>query len=181
MQAEHIAIAAGVGLIALVSASIFEAATAIASFVLGTAMLAITVFDARAFRIPDAISIPMIPAGLLAAYTLGASSETLLEHAAYAAIAAAAFYGLNFAFRRIRGRDGLGLGDVKLVAVAGAWTGPGTAIVILAAAVTAIAVVLLSAVRDGREVTRDDAIPFGVFLAPAIWLVWCLQNTASVT
>lgn len=181
MRLETLVTAAGLVLIALVSAILFDAVAAIISFVLGAAMLAITVYDARSFRIPDFISLPMIPAGLLATYFLGANNAALIEHSAYPVIAAAALYGLNVAFRRIRGRDGLGLGDVKLIAVAGTWTGPGVAVVILIAAVTAIALVLVSAYREGRTVTRDYAIPFGVFLAPAIWLVWCLQNTAGPT
>lgn len=180
MRPSHIAISAITGAIALISAFIFDYETAAASIILGWAMLAIAISDARSFRIPDVISLPMAPVGLLVTYWLSRDHEMLFEHFAYASLAAAALYGLNVAFRRFRGRDGLGLGDVKLVAVAGAWTGAGVANVVLIASMTAIAVVLLAALCEQRDVRRDLAIPFGVYLAPAIWLIWCLKNMPSV-
>jgi prepilin signal peptidase PulO-like enzyme (type II secretory pathway) len=59
--------------------------------------------------------------------------------------------------------------------VAGAWSGfVGLAHTLLLACVLAIVAVLLMHVRDGRALRGSTAIAFGVFLAPSIWLVWCL-------
>jgi leader peptidase (prepilin peptidase) / N-methyltransferase len=49
------------------------------------------------------------------------------------------------------------------------------------AALSALAVVLLRACR-GQRITATTAIPFGLFLAPAIWIAWLFElMTASLT
>jgi prepilin signal peptidase PulO-like enzyme (type II secretory pathway) len=59
--------------------------------------------------------------------------------------------------------------------VAGAWTGlAGLGHVLLFACVLAIGAVLITHVRRFSVLRGSTAIAFGVFLAPSIWLVWCL-------
>ncbi len=84
-------------------------------------MLAITVSDVRRFIIPDILSLPAIPAGLaVAAYLAlpGEGAGLLLWHVAAMAFGALAFYAIRWGYHRYRGQEGLGLGDVKLAAVA---------------------------------------------------------------
>ena len=72
----------------------------------------------------------------------------------------------------MRGRDGLGGGDAKLLAAGGAWVGiSGLPTVLFAGAGTALiaAGILILAVYRLR---RDTALPFGPFLALGIWFVW---------
>ena len=72
---------------------------------------------------------------------------------------------------------GLGLGDVKLAAVAGAWTGlAGLANVWLFACIAAIGFVLFQRLAGANTISRETRIAFGAFLAPAIWAVWALQQ-----
>src|SRR6185295_8965709 len=84
--------------------------------------------------------------------------------------------GVMEGYRRWRGRDGLGLGDVKLAAVAGAWLGwvTITAVVELAA-LAALAAYLLAAARRRQPLKGSAFLPFGAFLAPAIWLGWLAE------
>jgi len=70
----------------------------------------------------------------------------------------------------VRGYDGLGGGDAKLLAVAGAWLGwfalPD--VVLLAAVLGIAASVLLR--LSGRVITLNTALPFGPCLAFALWI-----------
>jgi leader peptidase (prepilin peptidase)/N-methyltransferase len=68
------------------------------------------------------------------------------------------------------------LGDVKLAAVAGAWLGwvTITAVVELAA-LAALGAYLLTAGRRRQPLKGTAFLPFGAFLAPAIWLGWLAE------
>jgi leader peptidase (prepilin peptidase) / N-methyltransferase len=180
MPRTSIALVAALGaVIAAVSFLVLEPGPALVSCLLGWTMLAIAVIDARHFIVPDVLSLPAIPAGLLAAPLLDAArapSAMMLEHVGAAVLGAAALYAIRQLYFVLRQREGLGLGDVKLAGVAGAWTGlAGFGHVLLLACVLAIFAVLLTHLRERRAVSGATAIAFGVFLAPAIWLVWCLS------
>ncbi len=157
---------------------------------LGIVMAAISVSDARRFIVPDVLSLPAIPAGLLASGSFGGwygSGIVNSENLVAMALGAGALYGIRQAYAGLRGREGLGLGDVKLAAVAGAWTGiAGLIHVTLLAALAALGAVALFALWQvlagpGRASTIDaaTAIPFGAFLAPAIWFV-AMANATTV-
>jgi leader peptidase (prepilin peptidase)/N-methyltransferase len=165
-------------LIAAASFAVFEPIVALISCVLGWWMLAIAAIDAEQFIIPDILSLPAIPVGLL--ITLGMSGdpsfggEDVLMHIGAAGLGAIALLGIREFYRRWRGREGLGLGDIKLAAAAGAWTGyQGLGHVLLLSCVLAFAYVLLLNARNLRAIQGSTALPFGVFLGPSIWLVWC--------
>ena len=82
---------------------------------------------------------------------------------------------------RVRQREGLGLGDVKLAAVAGAWIGwQSLSDVILLAAALALSLAIALGLMRGKELSAAARIPFGCFLAPSIWLVWALGALGSV-
>ena len=86
-------------------------------------------------------------------------------------------WALMTAYRKVRGRDGLGLGDVKLVAVAGAWLDWMTvAGVVEGAALSALAVYLLRGLIARRPRRAGIVMPFGAFLAPAIWIGWLAER-----
>ena len=70
------------------------------------------------------------------------------------------------------GREGLGLGDAKLFAAAGAWVSwEGLPSVLLLAAAGALAWHLGAARWGGRRLEGRE-LPFGPYLAAALWLVW---------
>lgn len=173
-------IAAAAAFVAAVSFATMEQGIAIASCLLGWTMLAIAVSDMRRFLIPDVLSLPAIPIGLLVAGWL-APEETrdivVLQHTAATLAGAACFYVIGEVYRRVRGRIGLGLGDVKLVAVAGAWNGlEGLSFTILIGCAAAISYVLLQSGRKASDISATTPIPFGAFLAPSIWFVWIADH-----
>jgi leader peptidase (prepilin peptidase)/N-methyltransferase len=146
---------------------------------LALVMLAIAVVDWRSFIIPDGLN--LTAAALAVVHAAALMPEAMPWAVAMAAVRGATlalmFLAIRYGYARIRGRQGLGLGDVKLAFVAGAWLDwlimP---IAIELAAVAALAVYVLRQRVLGHALSRTSRIPFGAFLAPAIWLGWLLQT-----
>jgi leader peptidase (prepilin peptidase)/N-methyltransferase len=93
-----------------------------------------------------------------------------------AAAAALPLLALMLLYEWWRGRPGLGLGDVKLAAVAGAWLDWFTIVgVIEAAALAALTAYGVWRYVLRRPVVATTPLPFGLFLAPAIWAGWLAQ------
>jgi len=133
-------------------------------------LLALGWIDWRHAVLPDALTLPLIGLGLAAAW--GLAPEELADRLAGAAAGYLGLWLVAWLYRRARGRDGLGLGDAKLLAAAGAWVGAsGLPSVLAGAAVAALAAA--GGMRlAGRRLDRHSALPFGPFLAAAAWLVW---------
>ena len=87
------------------------------------------------------LTLPLAAAGLAVAWL--AQRGAMLDNIAGAALGYAAFFIIAWAYRRWRGRDGLGAGDAKLLAALGAWVGAtGLPSVVLLGSLMALAVVL---------------------------------------
>jgi leader peptidase (prepilin peptidase) / N-methyltransferase len=142
---------------------------------LGLLMIAIAVSDLRRFIVPDVLSAAAFVLGLIHAtlFRAGPISEILLERLLSAAATALPFLALMLLYEWLRGRPGLGLGDVKLAAVAGVWLDWYTIVAIIdVAAVAALAAFGITRYVLRRPIAATTAIPFGLFLAPAIWMGW---------
>ena len=113
-----------------------------ASCALGWCLLALAWIDIREQRLPDPLTLPLVLAGLAEALLL--EPEATLDRTIGAIAGYLAFRLLAWGYAALRGRAGLGQGDAKLLAAAGAWLGwaPLPALVLLAA-VLALIVVLL--------------------------------------
>jgi leader peptidase (prepilin peptidase)/N-methyltransferase len=142
----------------------------VATCVLGWVLLTLAVIDWRCFLLPDVLTLPLVGAGLLVTYA--AASPALLNHGIAAAIGLVGAVALAALYRSVRGREGLGLGDAKLLAALGAWIGlEGLPTTLVFAATFGLVHVLAAALR-GRPVGLSDKIPLGTFLAAGGWLVW---------
>lgn len=140
------------------------------SLVLAVTLALLSAVDLYAYRLPDALTVPLAALGLLASFTLG--QITVLWSAASAAIGFILLAGVASAYRCIRGRDGLGLGDAKLLAASGAWlSAEALPTVLLWATGTALAFVLIAYRRDA-SLSGATRLPFGPFLSLGTWLVW---------
>jgi leader peptidase (prepilin peptidase)/N-methyltransferase len=140
--------------------------------------------DDYTFRIvPDRILAILFATGvlyeLLAKDTFGEDFENTISSLAFrSAIPGLSAFLLALAYRGLRGRDGLGLGDVKLIAAAGIWLPVlGSFYAIALASIVALAGTVALALLRGKAATLLDSLPFAVFLAPAFWLVWLSLET----
>jgi leader peptidase (prepilin peptidase)/N-methyltransferase len=147
---------------------------------LATLMVAIAAVDVRRFIIPDELTAAALALGL--AYAAVGEPDAWIAALAWSALRGAAsalvFLSVRVVYRRLRGREGIGLGDVKLAGVAGAWLD--WSIIPIAVEIAAIAALGAYLVRHfwfRRVVRPTTRLPFGPFLAPAIWIGWLLETT----
>ncbi|HET7880188.1 MAG TPA: A24 family peptidase [Acetobacteraceae bacterium] len=137
---------------------------------LGWTVLTLAWIDWDHMLLPDVLTLPLILAGLVATLIFDPASVT--DHAGAAAVGYAAFRGIDLVYRRLRGHDGLGQGDAKLLAAGGAWLGlAALPVVVFTAAVCGL--LLAAGLRiAGHAMHRTAMIPFGPPLCAAIWAVW---------
>jgi leader peptidase (prepilin peptidase) / N-methyltransferase len=179
-------LALGAAVIAAIAASVLSVPglAGVLGGALAVAMLAIAVIDARRFIIPDKLVLVALALGLLDAWLVQseASAPAALLVAALRGLGlAVTFWILRAAYLRLRGQEGIGLGDVKLVAVAGVWLDLlAIALAIEIAALAALTVMLIRALR-GKRVTGKTPVPFGLFFAPAIWIAWLWERSIFPT
>ena len=143
-------------------------------------MLAIALTDGRLGIIPDEWNAAGLTLAVLNAVLQ--NPDTMVEAMAAAVlrggVLALLFLGLRVAYRALRGREGIGLGDVKLAVVAGAWLDWLT--IPIAVELAAVAGLMTYVARRcwlGRPLHRTSRLPFGLFFAPAIWLGWLVETT----
>jgi leader peptidase (prepilin peptidase) / N-methyltransferase len=141
-----------------------------ASLALGWTLLALAAIDLRHYLLPDALTLPLIAAGLAVAWLI--EPARLWDHVLGAAAGFVGFVAIAWLYRRLREREGLGRGDAKLLGAGGAWLGwQALPSVVALAAVVALAVALAGTLL-GAKLGATTRIAFGPYLALAIWLVW---------
>jgi len=162
------------GAVALISAMSLPWPVALASTVLGALMIAGAEVDARTYLLPDAVTWSGIALGILAASALNPFEPWLSAGAAVAraAATASALVLLRWGYSRIRDREGLGFGDVKLAAAVGAWLPVALIPFCFALATCAALITVMFARLRGESIDATAKLPFGAFLCPALWLVF---------
>jgi leader peptidase (prepilin peptidase)/N-methyltransferase len=144
---------------------------ALAALVLTWALIALSVIDFDTQLLPDAITLPFLWLGLtLSLFPLFADMRTALIGAIAGYLSLWIVYQV---FKLVTGKEGMGFGDFKLLALLGAWLGwQALPIVILLSSLVGAVVGVLLIIVQGRD--RQTPIPFGPYLAAAGWiaLLW---------
>ena len=126
-------------------------------------LVALAMIDFDTQYLPDDLTLPLLWAGIVAA-ALGWLPITLSASVGGAVAGYLALWLVFHAYRLIRGKEGMGAGDFKLLAALGAWLGwpliP--SIILLASAVGAIVGIVMIV---PRQHDREVPIPFGPYLA----------------
>lgn len=141
------------------------------ALLLGWALIALSIIDLHTKLLPDVITLPLLWLGLIAN---SAELFTDLHSGVLGAVAGyLSLWTVYQLFRLLTGKEGMGYGDFKLLAMLGAWLGWQLLplIIVLSSVVGALIGVAMIALR-GRD--RDTPIPFGPYLAIAGWiaLLW---------
>lgn len=141
-------------------------------------LLAMSLIDVDHQLLPDSLALPLLWLGLIA-NSFGLF--TSLEDALWGGIAGyLSLWSVYWLFKLVTGKEGMGYGDFKLLAMLGAWGGwhvlPLT--ILLSSLVGAVLGVIMLRLRNAETSTP---IPFGPYLAIAGWiaLLWGEQITSS--
>ncbi|MFZ2490377.1 MAG: prepilin peptidase [Thermoanaerobaculia bacterium] len=153
--------------------AVFQRTGLQAGFIPVAAIVSMTIvlifIDLEIQILPDVIDLPGIAIGLaIGALGLGASTDLLLAKSWIESVAGAVAGGglllaVALAYRLVRKRDGMGLGDVKMLAMIGAVTGWQAVLGVLFGA-SVVGAVFGTALALRHEQGFRVAIPFGVFL-----------------
>jgi leader peptidase (prepilin peptidase) / N-methyltransferase len=146
---------------------------------LGCASVMLAWIDFRQGIIPDWLNLGIALLGIVRGASIGGwpfVAEVVVE----AILVGVVIWLLRWIYFRLRRRQGLGLGDVKLLAASTLWIGMvGVPVQLLIAALTALAAALLLHVA-GTRMTRHTALPFGPFLALGLMVAILLQQSGTL-
>lgn len=139
-----------------------------ATVLLAIFLISLVRIDLAQFRLPDWLTLPLIGLGLaLSALQTG---DWPVAAAFGAALGFGVFWLIGTVYFHLRGTDGLGQGDAKLLGAAGAWLGPlALPWVVLLAATGALLWVAVT--RRGQ----NAHLAFGPWLAAAFWAMWIVK------
>ncbi|MCB1755049.1 MAG: prepilin peptidase [Gammaproteobacteria bacterium] len=139
----------------------------LAGIIITWSLITLTVIDFRHTLLPDDITLPVLWLGLIASLlpVFVSPSEAIVG----AAVGYLSLWSIYWLFKLVTGKEGMGYGDFKLLALFGAWFGWTSipVIVLLSSVVGAIVGISLIMVK-GRD--RNIPIPFGPYLAAAGWI-----------
>jgi leader peptidase (prepilin peptidase)/N-methyltransferase len=170
---EHPAIEVAAAMVGGVALAAHPGLAGVVTALLGWWLLLIAALDAKHHWLPDRLTLPLIPAGL--AVALGGIGPEWRERAIGAAAGYLLLAGIALSYRKLRGREGLGGGDPKLLAGLGAWLGwQQLPLVLLGAGLLGLAALLLRRLR-GEQVRATDRLPLGTLMALAAWPLWLLS------
>lgn len=145
----------------------------VAGAAFGWLLLTLAALDVAELWLPDRLTGTLALTGL--ATGAAGLEPALLDRLIGGAAGFGVLWAISAAYRLLRGREGMGGGDPKLLGAIGLWLGwrmlPS---VLLLASATGLALVLFALAR-GRAVRRDDALPFGALLAIAAYPAWAVM------
>ena len=176
-----VAAAAGIsaGFAIITSVVLVPGADGILGAALALLMVVTAAIDSRYYIVPDELTLSALVLGLAEASIQRTEqiAEALMTALFRGIAAAMAFFVLRAAYRYLRGREGMGLGDVKLAGVAGVWLDWAT--LPFAVQIAALTGLMLYAARYPFMRYRMDGgcrLPFALFFAPSIWASWLFQS-----
>lgn len=166
----HPAVEAGCALIGAVALALAPNIEGIGWALFGWILLTLALLDARHFWLPDALTLPLAFLG----FTLGmwVTDVSLVDRALGAAGGYGSLLAISLGYRAARGREGLGLGDAKLLGALGAWLGwQALPFLLLIASLLALLTIGVGMLM-GRAASATTRIPLGTFLAIAALPAW---------
>jgi leader peptidase (prepilin peptidase) / N-methyltransferase len=179
-------VAGGVLLAILISCKFLHFPAAAFAIVLAALVAIVVIVDARHFIIPNTLTLAIFAVGVVFALHASAFASScrhtgtersvlfeVCDILARSIVAGGVLLAVREVFFRIRGVEGLGLGDVKLAAASGPWLGwEALPLTLQLAVFLAVLMIAGSSLARRRVPRRTDMVPFGTCLAPGIWIAF---------
>lgn len=136
----------------------------------GWILVTLAALDMRRFWLPDALTGLLAITGALG--TLAGFAPGPIDRLIGGGAGFASLMTIGWSYRRLRGRDGIGMGDAKLLGAVGLWLGwRALPPVLLAASGMGLGLALAMRIA-GREVRADTRLPLGALIAVAAFPAW---------
>jgi len=137
-------------------------------------LLLIAILDLEHQWLPDRLTLPLLALGLVAGWA--GFGPPLVEREIGAVTGWTVLLLIAFLYRRLRGREGMGGGDPRLLGALGAWVGIWQLPAILLGA-GLLGLALAAAMRlRGEEVNAASRLPLGSLMALAAWPAWLVAG-----
>ncbi|VAW04221.1 hypothetical protein MNBD_ALPHA04-992 [hydrothermal vent metagenome] len=171
---DHIVIEIAAGLIGGFAFYVAPVAEAMSGAIFGWILLTLAALDAKHQWLPDRLTVTLAIGGL--ASSLFVDSPDFTSRIFGGVLGFSALFLIARTYRLLRGRDGLGGGDPKLLGAIGCWLGwQMLPFVILGSSLIGLLSLLGMRFR-GEAITASAALPFGSFMAIAAFPMWLLQT-----
>lgn len=166
----HLVIELAAALVGAIALGVSPGFAGLTGAVFGWFLIALIALDTTHYWLPDRLTLPLLVIGL--ACGLANSDPPLADRLWGAAAGYSSLAAIAFLYRRLRGRDGLGGGDPKLLGAIGAWLGwQALPFILLGGSLLGLAIVLVRWLR-GQEVSATDRLPLGALMAVAAFPAW---------
>jgi leader peptidase (prepilin peptidase)/N-methyltransferase len=127
-------------------------------------LLALALIDWDTTVLPDALTLPLLWAGLVAAALGWLPGLTLAQSLGGVAAGYLSLWSVYWLFKLVTGKEGMGYGDFKLLGALGAWLG-WQAILPIVLMASVIGAVIGLGMKAGGSLREGRFVPFGPFLA----------------
>lgn len=140
--------------------------------ILAAILTALAVFDVKQRILPNKLNLMLGATGFIQSFIIGHPSP--MDALLGAVLGGSILASIAFVFRRLRGMDGLGLGDLKFAVGAGMWIGwQQVPLMLSIAAISALLFVVMRALWI-RQFDRTARIAFGPYLCVGTFISWWL-------
>ena len=139
--------------------------TTVLLFILTLALIIIFFIDLKHFIIPDAVTFPLMIIGFLKSFdpNLNEIFPNYINSLIGGCFGYGIIWGIIFFYKKFKNKEGMGLGDAKLLAVVGFWFGlDSIPFVIFLSSVIALLVVIPDLIRKTKKMSTQ--IPFGPYI-----------------
>ena len=151
--------------------------TTVLLFILTLALIIIFFIDLKHFIIPDLITFPLMIIGFLKSFdpNLNEIFPNYINSLIGGCFGYGIIWGIIFFYKKLKNKEGMGLGDAKLLAVVGFWFGlESVPFVIFLSSVIALLVVLPDLIRKTKKMSTQ--IPFGPYIILGNLIYFLFEN-----
>ncbi|WP_109357239.1 A24 family peptidase [Sphingorhabdus sp. EL138] len=174
IKSDHPVIELGAGLVGGMAMFAAPGLAGLLGAIFGWILLTLAALDAQHHWLPDRLTLPLAATGLASAFFV--PEPDIVDRLIGAFSGFFTLFLVGWSYHKLRGREGLGGGDPKLLGAIGCWLGwSALPLVILGATLAGLLAALMMRIR-GDTVAADSMLPFGGFLAIAAFPLWIIQT-----